>query len=29
VMDRLGIRTAFTFDRNFAQYGLDVLRPLT
>lgn len=25
VMDRLGITTAFTFDRNFVQYGLDVL----
>jgi predicted nucleic acid-binding protein len=27
VMERLGIPTAFTFDRNFAQYGLDVLSP--
>lgn len=25
VMDRLGLRTAFAFDRHFAQYGLDVL----
>ena len=29
VMERLGIPTAFTFDRNFAQYGLDVLSPQT
>jgi hypothetical protein len=26
VMDRLGIREAFTFDRNFAQYGFVPLR---
>lgn len=25
VMDRLRLRTAFAFDRHFAQYGLDVL----
>ena len=25
VMDRLKLRTAFAFDRHFAQYGLDVL----
>jgi len=25
VMDRLGIRYAFTFDQHFAQYGLQVL----
>jgi predicted nucleic acid-binding protein len=24
VMERLGIRAAFTFDRDFRQYGLDV-----
>jgi predicted nucleic acid-binding protein len=27
VMERLGIGTAFAFDRHFAQYGLTVLRP--
>ncbi len=27
VMERLGIEAAFTFDRNFAQYGLPVLTP--
>ena len=27
VMERLGIRRAFTFDRHFAQYGLTVLAP--
>ena len=27
VMERLDIRTAFTFDRNFSQFGLDVLTP--
>jgi predicted nucleic acid-binding protein len=27
VMEREGIRWAFTFDRDFVQYGLDVLRP--
>jgi uncharacterized protein len=26
VMERVGISTAFTFDRDFAQYGLTVLR---
>ena len=26
VMERLGIGTAFTFDRHFAQYGLTVLQ---
>ena len=25
VMERLGITTAFTFDRHFAQYGLNIL----
>ncbi len=29
VMERLGIPYAFTFDRNFAQYGLTVLTPST
>ena len=27
VMNRLGTRAAFTFDRNFAEYGLNVLTP--
>jgi predicted nucleic acid-binding protein len=27
VMERLGISSAFTFDRHFAQYGLTVLQP--
>jgi predicted nucleic acid-binding protein len=27
VMERLGIRTAFTFDRNFTQYGFEVAVP--
>ena len=27
MMDRLGIREAFTFDHHFAQYGFDMLRP--
>jgi predicted nucleic acid-binding protein len=27
VMERLGISTAFTFDRHFAQYGFTVLGP--
>jgi uncharacterized protein len=27
VMERLGLRTAFAFDRHFAQYGLTVLPP--
>ena len=27
VMERLGTRTAFTFDRHFDQYGLERLRP--
>ncbi len=27
VMERLGLRTAFAFDRHFAQYGLTVLQP--
>jgi len=27
VMDRLGLRAAFAFDRHFAQYGIDVLTP--
>jgi uncharacterized protein len=27
VMERLGIRFAFSFDRNFAQYGVQVLAP--
>jgi predicted nucleic acid-binding protein len=27
VMERLDIPAAFTFDRNFSQYGLNVLRP--
>ena len=27
VMERLGIRSAFSFDRNFAQYGLQILQP--
>lgn len=27
VMERLGIRTAFAFDRHFAQYGFTVLQP--
>ena len=27
VMERLGIQHAFTFDRNFAQYGWTVLVP--
>ena len=27
VMERLGITYAFTFDRNFTQYGLTVLTP--
>jgi predicted nucleic acid-binding protein len=27
VMERLGIRAAFTFDRNFSQYGLTLLTP--
>src|SRR5919198_1073816 len=27
VMERLGLRLAFTFDRDFAQYGLTVLPP--
>lgn len=27
VMERLGISQAFSFDRNFAQYGLQLLRP--
>ncbi|HET9016730.1 MAG TPA: PIN domain-containing protein [Thermomicrobiaceae bacterium] len=27
VMERLGIARAFTLDRNFAQYGWDVIRP--
>ena len=26
IMERLGIRTAFAFDRHFAQYGLTVLQ---
>ena len=26
VMERLGIRSAFTFDQDFAQYGFPVLR---
>ncbi|MCC7107296.1 MAG: PIN domain-containing protein, partial [Chloroflexi bacterium] len=26
VMERLGIGAAFTFDRDFAQYGLPILR---
>jgi uncharacterized protein len=29
VMERLGIPYAFTFDRNFAQYGLTCLTPYT
>jgi predicted nucleic acid-binding protein len=27
VADRIGIRSAFSFDRNFSQYGLNVLQP--
>ncbi len=27
LMERLGVRFAFTFDRNFAQYGLTALAP--
>jgi hypothetical protein len=27
VLERLRISTAFSFDRNFAQYGLLLLRP--
>jgi len=27
VMDRLGIRDTFTFDRHFAQYGFNILQP--
>ncbi len=27
IMERLGISYAFTFDRNFAQYGLNILSP--
>lgn len=27
VMDRLGIDVAFAFDRNFAQYGLELMAP--
>lgn len=27
IMDRLGLRAAFAFDRNFSQYGLRMLRP--
>ncbi len=27
VMERLGLRTAFSFDRNFAQYGFDLATP--
>lgn len=27
VMERLGIRSAFTFDRHFSQFGFDLLAP--
>lgn len=27
VMERLGIRSAFTFDRHFAQFGFELLAP--
>lgn len=27
IMERLGIRDAFTFDRNFAQYGFSMIPP--
>lgn len=27
VMERLGISRAFTFDRDFAQYGFTIVRP--
>ena len=27
MMRRLGIATAFSFDRNFVQFGLNVLQP--